>query len=154
MNIKIIAVGTTKEKWMQQLIADRLKLAQSNRKLQIELIDVSEEKAPDNASPAEEATVRQKEGERILAKIPERSVVITLAIDGKKHRPEDMAALIRRYDSLGKDTLCFIIGGSTGLHEQVYKKAVERFSFSAVTLPHQLAKLVLIAHLAEASAFL
>ena len=108
------------------------------------LVEVPDEKAPEQLSDAEMEIVKKKEGERILAKINDGTYVIALALDGKMKTSEEMAADIDSLMTYGKSKVAFVIGGSLGLHDDVLKRADEKLCFGKMTLPHQLMKLVLV----------
>lgn len=110
----------------------------------IDLIEVADEKAPEQLSDAEMEIVKKKEAERILAKIGQDTYVIALAINGKQKTSEQMAKDIESLMTYGRSKVAFVIGGSLGLHDDVLKRADEQQSFGKMTLPHQLMKLVLI----------
>lgn len=110
----------------------------------MELIEVADEKAPENLSDADMEIVKKKEGDRILAKIGADTYVIALAIEGKMKSSEQLATDIESLMTYGKSKIAFVIGGSLGLHEEVMKRSDEKLSFSKMTLPHQLMKLVLV----------
>lgn len=142
MNIKIIGVGKLKEKYLKDGIAEYLKRLTAYAK--VEIIEVSDEKTPDNASLAEEGQIKAKEGERILKHVKEGSYVIALAIDGKNLSSEGLSGLMADLGGRGKSDLTFIIGGSLGLADVILKKADYKLSFSAMTFPHQLMRLILV----------
>lgn len=142
MQIKIITVGKLKEKYLIQGINEYMKRMKSYAK--IELIEVSDEKAPENLSAAEMIQVKEKEGERILAKIKEQDYVFALAINGKEYSSEGFAATIDQLGIQGKSSLAFVIGGSLGLSEQVLNRSNAEISFGQMTYPHQLMRLILV----------
>lgn len=142
MNIKIITVGKLKEKYLKQGIAEYAKRLGSYCKLQV--IEVNDEKAPETLSDKEMDIVKDKEGERILAKISDQSYVFALAINGKQYDSVDFAKKIERLGITGKSDITFIIGGSLGLSKEVLKRANEEISFGKLTFPHQLMRLVLV----------
>ena len=142
MNIAIISVGKLKEKYLKMGIEEYTKRLGSYAK--IDLIEVADEKAPENLSDADMEIVKKKEGERILAKIGADTYVIALAIEGKMKSSEQLADDLQSLMTYGRSKIVFIIGGSLGLHEDVMKRSDEKLSFSKMTLPHQLMKLVLI----------
>ncbi|WP_078593359.1 23S rRNA (pseudouridine(1915)-N(3))-methyltransferase RlmH [Evansella clarkii] len=141
MNINIIAVGKLKEKYLKQGIEEYRKRISAYANVQV--IEVADEKAPENMSDAEAAQVKEKEGERILSKVPEDSHVIALAIKGKKWTSEQLAKELNDSALYGRSKVTFIIGGSLGLSEQVLKRADIHLSFSDMTFPHQLMRLIL-----------
>lgn len=142
MNISIITVGKLKEKYLKMGIDEYVKRLGSYAK--IDLIEVPDEKAPEQLSEAEMEIVKKKEAERILAKIGADTYVIALAINGKQKTSEQMAKDIESLMTYGRSKVAFVIGGSLGLHDDVLKRADEQQSFGKMTLPHQLMKLVLI----------
>ncbi len=142
MNISIVTVGKLKEKYLKQGIEEYTKRLGSYAK--IDIIEVADEKAPEELSQGEMEQVKQKEGERILAKISPDAHVIALAIDGKQKSSEDLAASLDRLATYGKSKVAFVIGGSLGLSDTVLKRADEQLSFSKMTFPHQLMRLILV----------
>ncbi|AJK85760.1 23S rRNA (pseudouridine(1915)-N(3))-methyltransferase RlmH [Lysinibacillus fusiformis] len=142
MNITIVSVGKLKEKYLKMGIDEYVKRLGGYAKM--DLIEVPDEKAPEQLSDAEMDIVKKKEGERILAKISADAYVIALAINGKMKTSEQMAADLESLMTYGKSKIAFVIGGSLGLHEDVLKRADEQQSFGKMTLPHQLMKLVLV----------
>ncbi|WP_333880965.1 23S rRNA (pseudouridine(1915)-N(3))-methyltransferase RlmH [Lysinibacillus capsici] len=142
MNITIVSVGKLKEKYLKMGIDEYAKRLGGYAKM--DLVEVPDEKAPEQLSEAEMDIVKKKEGERILAKISPDAYVIALAINGKMKTSEQMAADMESLMTYGKSKIAFVIGGSLGLHDDVLKRADEQQSFGKMTLPHQLMKLVLV----------
>ena len=142
MNISIFSVGKLKEKYLKQGIDEYLKRLGPYAK--IEVIEVADEKAPENLSEVEMEQVKDKEGERILAKISDDTYVIILAIQGKMLTSEELAREIDQLATYGKSKIAFVIGGSLGLSKAVEKRADYALSFSKMTFPHQLMRLVLV----------
>ena len=142
MNISIITVGKLKEKYLKQGIDEYLKRLSAYAKLDI--IEVPDEKAPEELSETEMIQVKQKEGERILAKIHPDAHVIALAIEGKMKSSEELADTLDKLATYGKSKIAFVIGGSLGLSQEVLLRADEKLSFSKMTFPHQLMKLILL----------
>ncbi|MBN6884859.1 23S rRNA (pseudouridine1915-N3)-methyltransferase [Cytobacillus horneckiae] len=142
MNISIITVGKLKEKYLKQGIDEYLKRLSAYAKMDI--IEVPDEKAPEELSETEMNMVKQKEGERILAKIHPDTHVIALAIEGKMKSSEELADTIDKLATYGKSKIAFIIGGSLGLSDDVLKRSNDKLSFSKMTFPHQLMKLILL----------
>ncbi|KJL03404.1 MULTISPECIES: 23S rRNA (pseudouridine(1915)-N(3))-methyltransferase RlmH [Priestia] len=142
MNISIITIGKLKEKYLKQGIEEYLKRLSSYAK--VEIIELADEKAPENLSESEMEQVKQKEGERILAKISDDTHVIALAINGKQKSSEELAKEIDSLATYGKSKVAFIIGGSLGLSSEVMKRSNAALSFSKMTFPHQLMRLVLV----------
>lgn len=141
MNIKIIGVGKLKEKYLKDGIAEYTKRLHKFAKISI--IEVPDEKAPEQLSKAQMDQVMGKEGERILSKIKDKEYVFALAIKGSERSSEELAAEIEHLTVQGKSDLTFIIGGSLGLAPEVLKRANTQISFGRFTLPHQLMRLVL-----------
>ena len=142
MQIKIVTVGKLKEKYLIQGIAEYTKRLSKYAK--IEIIEVPDEKAPENLSAAEMLQVKAKEGQRILAKIKDPEYVIALAIEGKNPSSEDFAKQIDQLGTQGKSQLAFIVGGSLGLSPEVLKRSNSQMSFGKMTYPHQLMRLILV----------
>lgn len=142
MNISIITVGKLKEKYLKQGIEEYVKRLTAYAK--VEIIEIADEKAPENLSEAEMAQVKAKEGERILAKIAEDAHVIALAIEGKQKSSEQLADTLDKLATYGKSKICFVIGGSLGLGPAVLARSDDQLSFSKMTFPHQLMRLILV----------
>ncbi|GER67333.1 ribosomal RNA large subunit methyltransferase H [Weizmannia acidilactici] len=142
MNISILSVGKLKEKYLKQGIGEYLKRLSAYAK--VDIIEVPDEKAPEVLSEAEMEIVKQKEGERILAKISPDTYVITLAIEGKMKTSEELADMIDHLATYGKSKITFVIGGSLGLSREVMQRGNESLSFSKMTFPHQLMRLILL----------
>ncbi|MFJ7470857.1 23S rRNA (pseudouridine(1915)-N(3))-methyltransferase RlmH [Peribacillus frigoritolerans] len=142
MKITIITVGKLKEKYLKQGIAEYTKRLSAYAN--IELVEVPDEKAPENLSIADMDIVKQKEGERILAKVSPDTYVITLEINGKQFTSEQLATHMDQLATYGKSKIAFIIGGSLGLGTEVLSRSDYALSFSKMTFPHQLMKLVLV----------
>lgn len=142
VNISIISIGKLKEKYLKQGIDEYLKRLSSYAK--VEIMELPDEKAPENLSDAEMLMVKEKEGIRILEKISEDTHVIALAIEGKMKSSEDLAKDLDRLATYGKSKIAFIIGGSLGLSKDVMNRANDTLSFSKMTFPHQLMRLILL----------
>jgi len=142
MNIQIISIGKIKEKYLKLGIQEYLKRLTPYAK--VDIIELSDEKAPENLSEQEMEQVKNKEGERILAKISADTHVIALAIEGKMKSSEELAKNIDKLATYGKSKITFVIGGSLGLSDEVMKRADESLSFSKMTFPHQLMRLILL----------
>ncbi|CDO17293.1 23S rRNA (pseudouridine1915-N3)-methyltransferase [Streptococcus gallolyticus] len=141
MKVKIIAVGKLKEKYLKDGIAEYGK--RMSRFAKFEIVELADEKTPDNASIAQNQQIMEKEGKRILAKISERDYVIVLAIEGKQLSSEAFSQVIADATLRGYSDIAFVIGGSLGLADKVKKRANLCLSFGLLTLPHQLMRLVL-----------
>ncbi|MFC0046443.1 23S rRNA (pseudouridine(1915)-N(3))-methyltransferase RlmH [Metabacillus iocasae] len=142
MNISIVTIGKLKEKYLKQGIAEFTKRLGPYAK--IDIIELPDEKAPENLSESEMEQVKVKEGERILAKISDDTHVIALAIQGKQKSSEELAADLDKLATYGKSKIAFVIGGSLGLSDQVLKRSNDKLSFSKMTFPHQLMRLILL----------
>ena len=141
MNISIICVGKVKEKYFTAA-ADEYKKRLS-RFTKLEIIEVPDEKIPDNASEKEIENIKNKEGLAILSKLKNSGSVIALCIEGKELTSEQLAEQTERFLMNGSN-LYFIIGGSLGLSDEVKKREDLKLSFGRMTLPHQLMRVVLI----------
>lgn len=108
------------------------------------MIEVADEKTPDKASETEEEQIKQKEAERILKYIKDDAYCIALAIEGRKTDSVAMAQHLEQLGLKGKSNLVFVIGGSLGLHRTVLQRADEKLSFSDMTFPHQLMRVILL----------
>lgn len=142
MKITILAVGKLKEKYWKQAISEYEKRLSAYSK--IEIIEVPDEKAPENMSDKEIEQVKEKEGQRLLAKIKPQATVITLEIQGIMLSSEGLAEEMQRRMTQGQSDFVFVIGGSNGLHEDVLKRSNYALSFSKMTFPHQMMRVVLI----------
>ena len=142
MQIRIIAVGKIKEKFLQEGIAEYEKRLRPYVKLQI--VEVSEEKRPASASSSVERTAMEKEGERILAAIPDGSFVIVLDIRGQSLSSEELAQSFRQWELAGQNQLAFVIGGDLGLSPAVLARSDLRLSFSRMTFTHPMARFLLV----------
>lgn len=142
MNISVISVGKLKEKYLKLGIEEFSKRLSKYCKL--DLIELDDEKCPENLSEKDMEIVKNKEGQKILSKIKNNSYVIALAIDGKNLSSEELADTISKLAVRGNSHITFIIGGSLGLSDEVLKRADYKLSFSKMTFPHQLMKLILL----------
>lgn len=142
IRVTLITVGKIKESYFREAIAEYSKRLQSYCRLQI--VEVADEKTPDGPSAAEEERILLAEGERILSKIPQGAYVISLEIEGKKMDSMQLARLIEQKSVQGESHLVFVIGGSLGLSKKVKSKADLALSFSDMTFPHQLMRVILL----------
>lgn len=142
MKIKLICVGKLKEKYLDDGIKEYLKRISAYS--DIEVIEVADERIPDNPSLAEETIVKSKEGRRILDKIKQDDYMILLDVQGKELDSIQFAERIEDCMINGKSTIDFVIGGSLGHGEDVLTRANARISFSQMTFPHQLMRLILV----------
>ncbi len=142
MKITVITVGKIKEKYLKDAIAEYSKRLSKYCKL--EIIEVADEKTPDNASEVVEDSIRSKEAERILKYVKDDAYVITLEIGGKQLSSEELADKIDKLGVQGTSHIIFIIGGSIGLGKEVLVKSNYALSFSKMTFPHQLMRVILL----------
>lgn len=142
MKITVITVGKIKEKYLKDAIAEYSKRLSKYCKL--EIVEVADEKTPDQASDVVEEGIRSKEGERILKYVKEDAYVITLEIQGKLLTSEELSEKIEKLGVQGTSHITFIIGGSIGLGGEVLKRSDFALSFSKMTFPHQLMRVILL----------
>ena len=142
MNITILCVGQIKEKYFRDAIAEYQK--RLSRYCKLQMIEVADEKTKENASEAENDLIRKKEGERLLKHIKDSDYCITLEIDGRMLTSEGLSKEIDRLGLAGKSSLVFVIGGSIGLDTAVLKRSDYALSFSKMTFPHQLMRVILL----------
>lgn len=140
MNVSVICVGKLKEKFYTEAVAEYKK--RISRFASFEIIELPDERIPENASASEMETAKKREGERILAKIKPQSYVISLCVEGKLLSSEELAEEISRA-SMRTSRIVFIIGGSLGLSDEVKAASSLRLSFGRMTLPHMLMRVVL-----------
>ena len=142
MNIKLITVGKLKEKYLTEGIAEYTK--RLSRFCKVQVVELIDEKTPENVSEAQNNQIMAREGERIQAKIGSRDYVIVLAIEGKQFPSEEFSQKLEAIAVNGYSDITFIIGGSLGLSKAIKQRANLKMSFGLLTLPHQLMRLVLI----------
>jgi 23S rRNA (pseudouridine1915-N3)-methyltransferase len=142
MKITVLTVGKIKEKYLKEAIAEYSKRLSKYCKL--EIIEVADEKTPDNASEVVEDAIRAKEAERILKFVKDDAYVVTLEINGKQLASEELAEKIDKLGVQGTSHIIFIIGGSIGLGIEVLQKSNFALSFSKMTFPHQLMRVILL----------
>lgn len=142
MRITVVCVGKIKEKYLTMAIDEYKK--RLSRYCKLEIIELADEKTPDNASAAEELQIKKKEGERILKNIKDSAYVIALAIEGKMLSSEELADKMQQLGVSGESHLVFVIGGSLGLDAEVLDRADYKLSFSKMTFPHQVMRMILL----------
>ena len=142
MKISIACVGKIKEKFYRDAVSEYEK--RLSRYCKLEFIEVTDEKTPEGAGAALEEQIREKEGRRRLEKIREDAFVCTLEIEGKRLTSEGFADWMEELTIRGKSHIVFVIGGSLGLHESVCRRADISLSFSDMTFPHQLMRVILV----------
>ncbi len=141
MKITILCVGKIKESFYRQAIEEYVK--RLGKYCKIEIVEVSDEKTPDRASEVMENQIKEREADRLIEKLKDDSYLFTLEIKGKKFSSEAFAETIEKLTVQGKSHLTFIIGGSLGLHEKVLRLSNQPISFSDMTFPHQLMRVIL-----------
>lgn len=142
MNIQIICIGKLKEKYWDDAIKEYSK--RLKRFANLEILELKEARLPENASKADEEKVKELEGEEILKKIKKSTYVITLEIKGKSLSSEELAKKIQDLGLEGKADIAFVIGGSLGLSPKVSERADFKLSFSKMTFPHQMMRVILL----------
>ena len=142
MKITLVTVGKIKEKFFEDAIKEYSK--RLSRYCKLEILQVADEKTPEGASEAVELQIKEKEGQRILSLIRDDAYVIALAIEGKMLDSEELAERIEKLGVSGISQIVFVIGGSLGLSAPVMKRADYALSFSRMTFPHQLMRVVLL----------
>lgn len=141
MKITILCVGKIKEAFYRQAIDEYAK--RLGKYCKLEIVEVADEKTPDKASEVMECQIKEKEAERLIDKLKEDSYIFTLEIKGKKYTSEAFSETIEKLTIQGKSHLTFVIGGSLGLHEKILKLSNQPISFSDMTFPHQLMRVIL-----------
>ncbi len=142
MKITLLAVGKIKESFYRQAIQEFQKRLAWYCKL--EIIEVADEKTPEHASAAEEIQIKEKEGQRLMKHFREDAFICALAIEGNMLDSLELSEKIEKLGVSGKSHIIFVIGGSLGLSEQILQKADFLLSFSRMTFPHQLMRVILL----------
>ena len=142
MNITIICVGKIKEKYLKSAIDEYTK--RLSRYCKLNIIELSDEKTPDNASEKEEIIIKDKEGEAIIRSIKDNMFVIALELNGKMLSSVELSNYIRDLGIRGDSNIAFVIGGSLGLSKAVLERANYKLCFSKMTFPHQLFRVMLL----------
>lgn len=142
MNISVICVGKLKERYWTEAISEYSKRLKNYCNL--EVIELKESRLPDKAGPSEEQAVKESEGEEILKRIRDGMYVVSLEVKGKMLSSEKLAAKIEKLAIDGVSHIAFIIGGSLGLSEAVSRRADFKLSFSEMTFPHQMMRVILL----------
>ncbi len=142
MKITLLTVGKIKEKYFTDAIAEYVK--RLSRYCRLEILQVADEKTPDRCSETQKAQILDKEGARLAAHLKEDACVIALAIEGKPLSSEELAEKIGSIGLSGTSHIQFVIGGSLGLSEQILSRADFKLSFSKMTFPHQLMRVILL----------
>lgn len=142
MKVTILCVGKIKEKFYRDAIAEYEK--RLSRYCKLEIVEVADEKTPDNASELVETQIKEKEAERMEKYIKDGAYVIALAIEGKQLDSVELSEKIEQLGTSGTSHIIFVIGGSLGLSEKILKRADYKLSFSKMTFPHQLMRVILL----------
>ena len=142
ININLICVGKLKEKYLMSACSEYLKRLQPYCKVNV--IEVSEHKLPNNPSASQISDAINKEGKKIIIKIPNSSFVVSLCIEGEQLSSEEISHYIQQTVINGKSEFTFIIGGSWGLSSEVKDRSDMKLSMSKMTFPHQLARVILL----------
>lgn len=142
MNVRILCVGKIKEKFYRDAILEYSK--RLSKYCSLEIVEVNDEKTSENSTENEINIIKDKEGERILKHIKDRDYAIALAIQGKQQDSVAFSKYIENLGITGNSSICFIIGGSLGLSDAVMKRCNDSISFSKMTFPHQLMRVILL----------
>lgn len=142
MRITVICIGKLKEKYWSDAVAEYSK--RLKRFCNLEIVELKESRLPENASPADEEKVKLEEGRSILKNIKDSTYVITLEIQGKQLSSEELAKKMDQLAGTGKSDVALVIGGSLGLSEEVSRRSDFKLSFSKMTFPHQMMRVVLL----------
>lgn len=142
MQIDIICVGKVKEQYLRDAIAEYSK--RLGRYCKLNVLEVADEKTPEHASEGVERQIKAKEGERIAKHIKPGAYVIALAIDGQQVTSEGFARKIDQLGIQGVSHIQFVIGGSIGMDDAILRQANYKLSFSKMTFPHQLMRVILL----------
>lgn len=142
MNITLITVGKLKEKYLKDAISEYSK--RLNRYCKLDIIELQDEKTPENASSKEETLIKEKEGEKILSSIKDNMYVVALDLNGKMLSSEEFSTFIEDLGLKGSSNIAFVIGGSLGLSKEVLNRADYKLCFSKMTFPHQLFRVMLL----------
>ena len=142
MRITLLTVGRIKERYLEEAIREYAK--RLGRYCRLTIAEIPDEKTPDGAGEALERQIKEKEGQRLLARIKDGDFVIALAIEGRMLSSEELAARLERLGVDGVSHIVFVIGGSLGLSEAVLRRADFSLGFSRMTFPHQLMRVVLL----------
>ncbi len=148
MNITLICVGKLKEKYLTDACNEYIKRLSANK---VSVIEIAPERLSENPSENEIKSALEKEGKKILEKVPKNSFVYAMCIEGKQRSSEELSVEIEKIKIGGTGSLVFIIGGSFGLSDEVKGKANGKLSMSKMTFPHQLARVMLLEQIYRAT---
>lgn len=142
LNIDIAAVGKIKEKYLAEGIKEYSK--RLGRYCNLRILEVEDEKTPENLSDKEMEEAKRKEGERLISRIPDQAFTIALSIDGKQLSSEELSEKLSDIMVGGTSHIVFVIGGSLGLSDEVLARSQMKLSFSKMTFPHQMMRMILL----------
>lgn len=142
MNVNIVAVGKIKEKYLKDAIDEYSK--RLSRFCKLKITEVTDEPMSDRPSDSEKAAILKKEAEKISAAIGSTDVLVTLCVEGKQMKSEKFADFFADKCVSGASTFTFVIGGSLGLSDEIKAKSTLKLSFSEMTFPHQLMRVILL----------
>lgn len=142
MNIILITVGKIKEKYLRDAIDEYRK--RLSRYCKLDIVEIQDEKTPDNASLKEEESIKDKEGEGILKYVKDNMYVVALELKGKMLSSEELSDFVKELGIKGESNMAFVIGGSLGLSSVVLNRANYKLCFSKMTFPHQLMRVILL----------
>ena len=140
--ITLLCVGKLKEKFYAEAAAEYVK--RLSRFCKLEIVELPEERLPEDPSPAQIDAALSREAEAIRGKLPPSSTVAALCVEGRQRSSEELARLMAAWAGRGEGRLVFLIGGSHGLHASVKAQAAEALSMSPMTFPHHLARVMLL----------
>ena len=140
--ITLLCVGKLKEKFYAGAAAEYGK--RLSRYCKLDIIELPEERLPEDPSPAQIGAALLKEAEAVRGKLPPSCILVALCVEGRERSSEDLARLLAGWANRGESRVVFLIGGSHGLHESVKAEAAERLSMSPMTFPHHLARVMLL----------
>jgi 23S rRNA (pseudouridine1915-N3)-methyltransferase len=141
MKITILCVGKLKEGFYREAVGEYEK--RLGRYCKLKIVEVADERIPEKAGNALLEQVRVKEGERLLAKVKEDAFLVALDMHGMQYNSEEFAQWMEQAEVRSSGHMIFIIGGSVGLHDMVKRRVNHMISFSKMTFPHQLMRVIL-----------
>ena len=143
--VRLICVGRLKEKFYIEAAEEYRK--RLSRFCRLEILELPEQRLPEDPAPAEIGRALEREAAAIREKLPPGARLVALCVEGRERSSEELAALLARWESQGERQLVFLIGGSHGLHPSLKEAAQERLSMSPMTFPHHLARVMLLEQL-------
>ena len=140
--VTILCVGKLKEKFYADAVSEYSK--RLSRFCKLDIVELNEERLPEDPSPAQIEAALSREADTIRAKLPPAAMAVALCVEGKQRSSEELAGLMARWANQGDSHLVFLIGGSFGLHPSIKAQAAEKLSMSPMTFPHHLARVMLL----------